>query len=608
MPAAAAVHVRRTVALAAALAAATGCSKALPVADGAELCYRCHGGENGNAAPPRTAGDPATAALAVGAHQQHLTGTRLRAPIACDECHVVPGHDWPSVKAHVDGTAGVSFPGVLAWSGRGAAPAWNPATRTCTGTYCHGATLNDGGRVAAPDWTLLDGTQVLCGACHGFPPVNGIHPQGAGAAACHTCHPTTAGADDASIVAGGTHLDGKIDAPNGCAGCHPAGVPPPTGAHLAHVFLANPADGVYGDLRILADTVAPGTAPLAAGRRYFFGCGYCHPTDEATFHRNGTVDVQLDPAAAPGTLRGRNAAGAAYAPATGTCSGVYCHSSGQADPVYADTPGWSSGATLSCAGCHGDPPAYASGGAGSATANSHVGLDGSGWETGHFAGMPGPAHNSKHGGGDPAIWQGGAAASPISCEVCHAATVDPAARIADGRFYYYDPTGDYSYDGVGDPRLPRSGDLTRFGTSAWAASQCTTCHSVPADARGGRVLPLRHVDGTRDVVFDRRTALPAGYPADLPPLATADPIRPFYVYAFGLSRYTLPADAALRDVAGTTAPAPQALTLHLASASYDPATRTCSAVACHLAQAQVAWGAPFEAPGSTFCSSCHPGY
>jgi predicted CxxxxCH...CXXCH cytochrome family protein len=56
------------------------------------------------------------------------------------------------------------------------------------------------------------------------------------------------------------------------------------------------------------------------------------------------------------------------------------------------------------------------------------------------------------------------------------------------------------------------------------------------------------------------------------------------------------------------------LTTTLESARYDPATKTCSSVACHIArQAQVdaltrpplQWGEPY-APATNPCASCHP--
>ena len=55
-------------------------------------CTRCHGdADQGNAAPPlSTRGARDTADRAVGAHQRHVGQLTLRAPVACDECHVVP--------------------------------------------------------------------------------------------------------------------------------------------------------------------------------------------------------------------------------------------------------------------------------------------------------------------------------------------------------------------------------------------------------------------------------------------------------------------------------------------------------------------------------------
>ncbi|HSD22280.1 MAG TPA: CxxxxCH/CxxCH domain-containing protein, partial [Anaeromyxobacter sp.] len=111
-------------------------------------CSRCHGGAD-NAAPPlsvrggRDATDPA-----VGAHQAHLRGGALRAPLACSDCHVVP--EGAGVASHIDGEAAVTF-GALAWMG-GASPKWTRDTGSCSATYCHGGTLA-GGALTAPVWT-----------------------------------------------------------------------------------------------------------------------------------------------------------------------------------------------------------------------------------------------------------------------------------------------------------------------------------------------------------------------------------------------------------------------------------------------------------------------
>ena len=116
-----------------------------------------------------------------------------------------------------------------------------------------------------------------------------------------------------------------------CALCHAS----LGGAHAVHAAFASPADSGYGDQRILEDFSPSG------GPAYQFGCGNCHPLDPARHLSGGPVEVSLSPAAAGATgLRALNRADAAYA--GGKCSGVYCHSSGQATPIFVETPAWTS--------------------------------------------------------------------------------------------------------------------------------------------------------------------------------------------------------------------------------------------------------------------------
>jgi predicted CxxxxCH...CXXCH cytochrome family protein len=336
-------------------------------------------------------------------------------------------------------------------------------------------------------------------------------------------------------------------------------------------------------------------------------------------------DVLLGPASAPaGSLRARNLPTARWDPATRTCSGVYCHSSGQ-DPAgvtsldYAATPPWDAAAgTLGCGGCHGNPPRYASSvpSGSTARANGHLDLDDEftgGWETGHFAGMSGPTHGSKHGGDNPKFRFNDPqqAASPITCQACHFDTV----AEAPGQFFFFDPTGSYSFTAAERPFV----DPSRTAVPEWAWSQCVTCHA--GETRRGNVLPLRHVNGRRDVAFDRRAALPAGYPTGLPPLA-GGPVRPYYVTNFTPTvgfepnpQFRLLPDSELVAVANTTV---VSLVFHttLESARYDPATKTCSSVGCHVGRKSLEdagyvgplqWGQPFQwySPTNPLCIGCH---
>ncbi|MBI5070767.1 MAG: CxxxxCH/CxxCH domain-containing protein [Deltaproteobacteria bacterium] len=530
------------------------------------LVLTCHA----PSARAQAACDPATSAL--GAHLSHSRDSFARTALACTECHA---------PVCATNQAETLLFGALARKD-GAQPAWDPASRTCSGVYCHGATLA-GGPTGPVAWAYVDPSlprplSQQCTLCHGFPPSaphEAVQPT-----ACRGCH-ASAAADGSVDVAGGLHVDGKLDVSGGaCGSCH--GNPPATGAHVAHYGLEGGSGS--SDLSILQDRY-PDASPTTAPAVYAFGCGSCHPVTPSTpsTHRNGTVDVVLWEGAAPAaTLKGRALASASYDPATGTCSGVYCHSSGQEAPAYRSTPGWFSGAHLGCASCHDNPPAYASGGAGSATANSHLGLADDGYEFGHFLGMPGAWHSSKHGG----AWGAGQDAAPITCQTCHYATTDPANTGPSG-FYYLDTTGNYALEG---------GDPGRISWGWQASIQCASCHGAGGAATGtGKVLPLRHVNGTRDVTFDPRTTLP---PIPWLPAAPNTPVRPYWVTDPGLAGYW-PSGLTWT---GTT------LSFGLDTSAYDPATKTCTSVACHVAEQRPVWGRPYQyyTNASATCYTCHP--
>ena len=587
--------------LAAPLALVWACGDARPVSDRATTgCTTCHGSD-GNPAPPLgLGGETSTTQAAVGAHRLHLRDSLIRQAVPCSECHVVPTA--VGSPGHLDGP-------VLVWgplaAARGSQPAWDGTETRCSGVYCHGANpAVRGGTLTAPVWTYAREPdyglppQQSCTGCHGWPPPP-PHPQ---LSSCAGCHGTTVRPDGTVDVAGGKHVNGTVDFGGSgggtlsCNSCH--GYPPSNGAHLAHFAWTAGADqGVYGDVRVLESYVADGLLPPAFPS-FAFGCGNCHPLDAAK-HMDGTVEVALAGAGAPaGSLKARNPTGAAHA--SGSCSSVYCHSSGQADdaaaatPVYVATPGWTSGAKLGCASCHANPPRHASGGPGAATANSHLGLAFDGYAFGHFGGLPGVWHpggtfGSKHGGGQ---WPAPNDASPITCQTCHHATVDPANTGPSG-FYYLDTSGDYAL----------AGSVTHY--------DCLACHGAgnpAAPTGGGKALPLLHVNGRRDVVFDPRGALPS---IAWLPTAPFTPTRPTWVTSAAPLVDPLPPGAGFDPPVVPPPPAGQAwpysaatLSLGLAGAAWSPATKTCSNVACHLAETSLVWGgAPedYSAP----CRRCH---
>jgi predicted CxxxxCH...CXXCH cytochrome family protein len=549
-------------------------------------CTFCHGtrvqsgyafaADPVKAAPPdaiaeRLSGAPVPARS--GSHLQHLTGRTgagavLSAPFRCATCHPVPAD-----LSHVGGSTARATV-TLSGAGQGSLPAslgtYDPGTGTCV-TYCHG-----NGRAAGSSPPFAGA--IPCGGCHAAPPASGHPPTDGDPASCRACHPETMDAAGAILASGGKHVDGAIQAA-ACDGCH--GFPPASGAHAAHYGLPGPAPIAHRDARTLEDSF-PGATPTTAPAVYAFGCGSCHPLDLAA-HANGVADVVLYEEAAPeGSLKRLAAPAAAYDRAAGTCSGVYCHSSGQAAPVHRATPGWRSGTKLSCAGCHDNPPRYASGGPGAGDANSHVGLADDGYEFGHFLGLLGPWHTSKHGGN----WSPAEDAAAITCQTCHADTVDPSNTGPSG-FYYLDTSGDYVLPGGSPRRSP-----------AWFAGlRCTTCHtegSAVAPRQGGRVLPLRHVNGRRDVVFDAREALP---PVPWLPASPGTPVKPYWFTGGAPSMF---------DWTGVPVTwSARTASFSLTGASYDPATKTCSSVACHMVESPQ-WGRPYQYGGFSTCYRCHP--
>lgn len=553
-----------------------------------QSCSFCHGLKNDVtkagydfalhtawAAPPDDVSQRLTGASdgAAGAHQKHVNANipnAVRGPIACSECHVVPETAIHTLNYALD----IPF-GPLSHS-QGAQPTWDAATLTCGTNYCHGSFSYGSvqGTNSSLAWTgALNG----CETCHGMPPVGHAFGGTNDPKSCSGCHPDTVLADGTIDLAKGKHINGQKDAAGGgaCDSCHwfPNGTRPATGAHLAHYGLtAEQAGTGFGDLETLEDKY-PGATPASAPTAYGFGCGNCHPIDMAQ-HSMGSATgakVVLFEAIAPSaTLKSKNSINAAYDRATQTCSGVYCHSSGQTTPTYRTTPAWTSTAQLTCADCHENPPRYVSGGAGAPTANSHLALDDYNWVVGHVGGIGAFGHADMHGAA-------GQSEAAITCQTCHFDTTDPS-NTGNSGYYWLDTTGNYVIAGYD---AAQQGDVN-----------CTACHTGAGDAvaKAGKVLPLRHVNGRRDVVFDSRTAIDPLI-SYLPP-APNTPTKPYfrtndttYVWLNAV-------------VNGTTT----SFSLQ-PNSTYDPASKTCT-VACHNMGAypdKPTWGAPF----AWDCRYCH---
>ena len=310
---------------------------AIEVAQG---CSGCHGGEAGNAAPPRDLdGARDTTTMTVGAHQSHLGGSLLSAPVACSACHVVPQN--VGDPGHIDPAPVELTFSAFATAGGTLPTAFDAGTGQCSNVYCHGATVA-GGAASSPLWNVVDGSQKTCGSCHGNPPP-APHPANPN---CWGCHPNTVRPDGTIDLAAGQHIDGDLDLAQGCSDCHggdAANAAPPRDLMGRHDTASL---GVGAHQRHLGASVLRG--PIA--------CADCH-TVPAGVMAPGHLD------AAPAELTfsvlatGGGTLAPAFNPATGACANVYCHG-GSLTGGTVTAPIWNivDGSQMACGTCHGNPP------------------------------------------------------------------------------------------------------------------------------------------------------------------------------------------------------------------------------------------------------------
>lgn len=182
--------------------------------NGPENCTTCHGSVN--AAPPKDlSGNSDPAMRGVGAHQKHILGGTLGAPVACSECHNVPqkvtdaGHLDNSLHAEVmfDSTSNKFKSNAI----------YDASSVSCTNTYCHG-NFNGGNQDVTMKWTEVSSNEIPCGTCHGD--VNGTTPESKafprsghpaiGTVTCVQCHGNVINSSMA-IINPSKHMNGKVD-------------------------------------------------------------------------------------------------------------------------------------------------------------------------------------------------------------------------------------------------------------------------------------------------------------------------------------------------------------------------------------------------------------
>jgi predicted CxxxxCH...CXXCH cytochrome family protein len=188
---------------------------------GPEACNTCHGNFSYsysvsidslpdnvwvNFAPPANlAGDTATSIISVGAHHSHLVGVQYTDGIPCQSCHHIPNY-WAD-PSHIDSTtAKITFSGLA--DEDDANPVWNPVSKTCSGTYCHGS--------FQPVWTTVDSvhSQSVCGTCHDLPPMPPEGPEahswGPTLQQCYYCHSQVIDSQG-TIINKAKHLNGDAN-------------------------------------------------------------------------------------------------------------------------------------------------------------------------------------------------------------------------------------------------------------------------------------------------------------------------------------------------------------------------------------------------------------
>jgi predicted CxxxxCH...CXXCH cytochrome family protein len=250
-----------------------------------------------------------------------------------------------------------------------------------------------------------------CERCHGYPPPPFIMGGTSHTAStdCSSCHPGTVEPDNVTIVPGGLHMNGVVDATGAAHALPFTGHPAAALAGIAACTSCHGAD--YGGGAAQSCNACHATRVAASGPDWKANCTFCHGT------RTANVTTATPKAAPPEAVVGggdqtptnpkvgahqahlntgtyRNAlpcstchavpsgaqalthfsgggailtfdalastgvTGPSYAGAGGGCT-IYCHGSGTAWPTGSvaanPTPSWTS-TGLACNACHGIPP------------------------------------------------------------------------------------------------------------------------------------------------------------------------------------------------------------------------------------------------------------
>jgi predicted CxxxxCH...CXXCH cytochrome family protein len=410
-------------------------------------CAACHGDASRagdylqRAAPPRDlSGGTEPSFPGVGAHSIHLQASSSHAAVACAECHVVPARsDEPGHADH--GSPATLVFGTLASSDEHA-PSYDPKTRTCQDSYCHGA--------VTAAWNAPRTSQAACGSCHGLPPPL-PHPQ---SQRCSVCHGDVID-EQRQFLAPELHVNGHVEyASGGCTVCHGKGDDPAPPRDT----LGNEAPSALG--------VGAHQAHLASTIGRSLACKECHTVPKKA---EDSGHIQGLPARV--LLRGvaeSDARTPVWLHAERTCTDTWCHGPSAKGPSA--SPRWTDATTPSCTSCHGAPPPAPHPQA-SECSVCHASVVASDNHT--------IIDRSRHVDGIVDLTKTNA------CTACHGSLNPAPPRDLDG-------STDTTAPGVG------AHQTHVLGTARSRKVPCSECHLVPTT-----VLATGHLDSTRpaEVVF-----------------------------------------------------------------------------------------------------------
>jgi predicted CxxxxCH...CXXCH cytochrome family protein len=469
------------------------------------------------------------ATLATGSHNKHVAAT-ISSSFACYKCHAATVSSTNAVISladHVDKNITVKYSntttavngtynGVNASTGK-TALAPGARTATCTNIYCH--SKGDSATTFAPLSTARWGGAMPanCTGCHGGDstrPVarqiaTGKHARHMGDAGtnyvygCVDCHSATVSANTA-VSTPANHVDRKVNVvfagtwggtystdghvPGAAAGncnntyCHSDGKQT-SPAYISQAWSGSlNCTGCHGNatsntLSGVHQKHVNNSAVIGTN----FGCVDCHALTVNSDTNISNLSKHVDKFRQYSGVKARGTSN--YTTATGVCSNIYCHSNGKGTFKSMASPNnWFGVGTLDCAGCHGSSatfgsPDYASGAAGSLTANSH----------------------SKH------------VTSAADCGNCHFKTTTNGTTIVAGSTDHIDKGLDARFkklsfatiSGVYNNVAKTCSNTYCHGTGTapvWGANgtlKCNSCHSnqgAGAQAAGYTVPHQKHTD------------------------------------------------------------------------------------------------------------------